>query len=1294
MKNSRLFFLLLVAGMLCVSTQALANVFASKVRVTQQGGTGPFDCRFTDGTGIAIRFVLSDHADSVVVVINQGATVVRNMTAKSLLLGDNAINWDGKDNAGAYVTTGAYTLALTTYDKGYSTYTTLLADIAAAGISQRGATTINNPALKSFGSVIYVDNGGYLGVTGPAGLAADLEPWGDAKGVAKLTYTGGTMGSNDVKWGVQSDEDGYVYVMQRNTLPKGIYRFHADSMKVVMVDSGYGAYYPFGVAVRKDAVGKTFAVVTDNTSGSTTLSGDSRVLTYHVNNDAPYFGTKDTLLKGNGTIMYWDVIFGRDSALYATFMYPGDLIHSGVAKFDLRNKTLPLTILDTVWTARLDTGRASTLSMFWGSATDGSKDVIYVENVKTASGMVGQGVWAFTGLNTRPTRVLVYAGGGSSSTRTDVSVDAVGNVVYVENSNETLSLISPPTGPNSYTTNAAMQLFVIPSSIPISAAIIDANKDFKPDSLGKTVTVIGVVNSLNYQGTASTSYSMQEDSAGVLLFGYNTPGLVLNIGYRVKVTGVIAQYRGTTEITPASATDVSILDSNNVLTPVSLTIPQFYANAEAYESRLIKIGGLGKMATTVAWPAAGVDANSFMMWDGWDSVLVRLDKDTPIPGSTEPTWPANVQGVVTQYTSASTVYNDGYQLSPNLITDFTSGVQVPPNPHFALATPAKGSKITLDSAAQTVVFSWNKALDLNSADKLTYQWAPIGSAVVATGNSAADTFLVRTGVQLRTLMVGQDSITLKWIVKVKDPTNALVSGVDTASVILVKGKIKESKFASTPASLNFGTILNGVGKAKMDSITVKNIGTDSLFITAVASSNTQFKVSPTTARLDTSASLKFYITFTPTTVLPQTANIIFTTNTSKAKDTVKASGGVVSMATVTTQKFTTSVTNTGHIGAVTDFQVPAPSFSFGGSDRLFEGSFLIADTATRVSNSVRLSDGTWNPGFKQLTDITTSKVLATSRTLTTYDDSNMPHPMGVKVIQQTIADTNGAYMMIRLGVVNTTTSAITKVLVGSFFDFDMTATGADRGGFLKDTTNTIAGVNGGAAFKTHILYEQPPTGGAFIGMVPLSQTVFTAARIAISNAEIYPSGKPFSDAMKYEYLSQFRATKTYADSGANTDLGMISSVGPFTLGASSADTTNAAFAIVTGTTLTELITNARLAQKDYFALGYGVRYATGVAKEDATTPTQFALSQNYPNPFNPSTTIRFTLPQQTQTSLVIYDMLGREVRSLVNNSMNAGAYTVVWDGRNNFGVQAATGVYVYRIQAGSFVDVKKMMLLK
>jgi flagellar hook assembly protein FlgD len=88
------------------------------------------------------------------------------------------------------------------------------------------------------------------------------------------------------------------------------------------------------------------------------------------------------------------------------------------------------------------------------------------------------------------------------------------------------------------------------------------------------------------------------------------------------------------------------------------------------------------------------------------------------------------------------------------------------------------------------------------------------------------------------------------------------------------------------------------------------------------------------------------------------------------------------------------------------------------------------------------------------------------------------------------------------------------------------------------------------------------------------------------------------------------------------------------------------------------------------------------------------LEQNYPNPFNPSTTIRFAIPKTGMTRLIVYDILGREVRTLMNSDLNAGYHQIVWNGRNNSGSQVASGMYLYRIEAGSFISIKKMMLLK
>jgi flagellar hook assembly protein FlgD len=90
------------------------------------------------------------------------------------------------------------------------------------------------------------------------------------------------------------------------------------------------------------------------------------------------------------------------------------------------------------------------------------------------------------------------------------------------------------------------------------------------------------------------------------------------------------------------------------------------------------------------------------------------------------------------------------------------------------------------------------------------------------------------------------------------------------------------------------------------------------------------------------------------------------------------------------------------------------------------------------------------------------------------------------------------------------------------------------------------------------------------------------------------------------------------------------------------------------------------------------------------------LGQNYPNPFNPVTTIEYWVPggSRTAVSLVVYDVRGARVRTLVNGEKAAGRYAVVWDGHNDAGAPVASGVYFYRMAAAGFTDTRKMLLVK
>ena len=93
-------------------------------------------------------------------------------------------------------------------------------------------------------------------------------------------------------------------------------------------------------------------------------------------------------------------------------------------------------------------------------------------------------------------------------------------------------------------------------------------------------------------------------------------------------------------------------------------------------------------------------------------------------------------------------------------------------------------------------------------------------------------------------------------------------------------------------------------------------------------------------------------------------------------------------------------------------------------------------------------------------------------------------------------------------------------------------------------------------------------------------------------------------------------------------------------------------------------------------------------------PTAFALLQNYPNPFNPTTTLRYDIPENSHVTITIYDMLGRQVKTLINQTQDSGFKSVIWDATNDYGKPVSAGVYLYKIQAGEFVQTRKMVLLK
>lgn len=101
-----------------------------------------------------------------------------------------------------------------------------------------------------------------------------------------------------------------------------------------------------------------------------------------------------------------------------------------------------------------------------------------------------------------------------------------------------------------------------------------------------------------------------------------------------------------------------------------------------------------------------------------------------------------------------------------------------------------------------------------------------------------------------------------------------------------------------------------------------------------------------------------------------------------------------------------------------------------------------------------------------------------------------------------------------------------------------------------------------------------------------------------------------------------------------------------------------------------------------------------VETEYSVIPDNFIVLQNYPNPFNPSTTIRYGLPNNGFVTIVVYNLFGQEIKTLLAQNKHAGYHTVSWDGRNEMEQKVSSGIFFYKVDAGKYTVTRKMILIK
>jgi hypothetical protein len=430
--------------------------------------------------------------------------------------------------------------------------------------------------------------------------------------------------------------------------------------------------------------------------------------------------------------------------------------------------------------------------------------------------------------------------------------------------------------------------------------------------------------------------------------------------------------------------------------------------------------------------------------------------------------------------------------------------------------------------------------------------------------------------------------------------------------------LKEPIFSAAPSTVNFGGVL--IGRWKTDSVTVTNTGYDSLIISNVASTDTTFSITPTTARLDTMKSQKFYITFKAYATTTKLASIVFTSNVSEGSDSVKVSGRGLTIVSIA------EVRKDANGDLIPDHSVTGDTLA-----------------ATGIITTPNLQS-------------------ANSQTAYFIQDSSA----GVEVFAYSLTPIDFAI-------------GDSVIVVGTVAQYH---------GLVEFVPLTLDSINFGV-LKHQSSVPRPK-------LLTIHQFV--------TAAESY-------EGQLVEVDTLYKATGTWPASGSNGSVYLMNGASTDTLQLFMSKSTNVVgwtepaypISVVgvvsqysSGTTLDN---GYELEPRDTTDIVVITIPPEGVSQQPGI-PTVFSLDQNYPNPFNPSTTISYGLPLQSRVVLKVYSILGQEVATLVDGVQEAGNYRVVWGGQQNSRTAFASGVYFFRIsaqptnKAGGFVQVRKMLLLK
>lgn len=336
---------------------------------------------------------------------------------------------------------------------------------------------------------------------------------------------------------------------------------------------------------------------------------------------------------------------------------------------------------------------------------------------------------------------------------------------------------------------------------------------------------------------------------------------------------------------------------------------------------------------------------------------------------------------------------------------------------------------------------------------------------------------------------------------------------------------------------------------------------------------------------------------------------------------------------------------------------------------LFHGSLLVGNQATQVSDCAygNAQSTVYDWQTTESGALVFSGINADEESFAQYHDTAAASPLGLIINQRGYTWRNSPdddYIILEFEIENQSDTSYSNLMVGLFLDWDV---GDYEANFVNYKPEKNLGYQWAADSK-------------FFGQALLFPTQATSFRAIKNETYIYNS---YTDKTKWQFMTE--GFQVIQSDGAN-DWSQMLTAGPFLL--NSGEKTKVAFAVLGGEDEADLLQNTDAAQVKYAKL------AAVKSPEAVNLPHRFFISANFPNPFNQTTIIQYSIPQTTRIEIAVFNLHGQLVQTLVNCQQAAGIFDIHWDGTDNQGKVAPTGIYFIRFLSDNFQQTRKMVLIR